>query len=278
MAMNISPQDISGVCNLKCSYSYNYPITTPTITNYSTHLVASYINSTTSSVSFNDEPYNIADICIFSPSLHTYNNTLTNGEIVITHAPVNGGNVLFVCIPISETGVTSNATNILSNIVNIVSTTAPTQGESATQGINEFTPNDLIPKFNFYSYTSSSYSCICFGLQQAIYISSANLQLLQQVIQQDTSTQFPSGPALYSSLNIPKILGGPSGSDIYIDCQPTNSSDEDTNEVVAQKSSSNSDIGLSLSSITSNPIFLLFVSSIIFIIIIFALNKILSIV
>ena len=103
--MNISPQDISGVCNLKCSYSYNYPITTPTITNYSTHLVASYINSTTSSVSFNDEPYNIADICIFSPSLHTYNNTLTNGEIVITHAPVNGGNVLFVCSPISETGV-----------------------------------------------------------------------------------------------------------------------------------------------------------------------------
>ena len=36
--MNISPQNITGTCNLKCAYSFNYNTSKSTATNYGQYI------------------------------------------------------------------------------------------------------------------------------------------------------------------------------------------------------------------------------------------------
>ena len=194
--MNISPQNVVGTCNYKCALSFDYPVSSCTATNSGNYVTLSYSNST-SPVTFNKNKYNLAESFIYSPSLHSYNNMQTDAEICISHTPTEGGNKLYICIPISTNGTSNNASNILSEIIQAVANGAPSQGGSVSQGINDFTLNDFIPMKEFYNYSTSNTDFIAFGSQNAIYISQSNLTSLQKVIKSADGVAFPSGPSLF---------------------------------------------------------------------------------
>ena len=40
----------------------------------------------------------LSQIIIFSPSLHLFNNSKVEGEIIVVHTPESGGQNLFVCV------------------------------------------------------------------------------------------------------------------------------------------------------------------------------------
>jgi len=268
--MNISPQNVVGTCNYKCALSFDYPVSSCTATNYGNIILLSSTIST-SPVTFNKNKYNVAGSYIYSPSLHSYNNMQADAELFIIHSPIEGGKQLIICIPISTNGTSNNASNIIGKIVQAVSNGAPSQGGSVSQGIEDFTLNDFIPMKEFYNYSTPTTDFIAFGSQNAIYISSSNLASLKKVIKPVDGVVVPSGPSLF--LNPDGPGNGATSDNIYIDCQPTNSSEEEINEVVDLKANTNYDVGINFVDIIFNPVFLMFLFAFVFVIIIMLIHK-----
>ena len=270
--MNISPQNISNTCNYKCAFAFDYPTSSCTATNSGNSLMMSYSDSS-SPVIFNQTKYAVTDWYIYSPSLHLFNNVKADAEIVIIHTPTSGGMPLLVCIPLSLNGTSGNASNTISEIIGAVTKGAPSQGGSTNQGIDDFTLNNFIPMKEFYNYSLDSQNFIIFGIKNAIYISQPDLASLKTVIQPVDSIVFPTGAALFVNPNGPIKGQGITSNDIYIDCQPTNSSEEEINEVVGNKAETTFDMGDYFKNIFSNPFFLFFVITIAIIILLILLHK-----
>jgi hypothetical protein len=273
--MNISPQNIAGNCTLKCDFSFDFPVSSCTATNYGTSLNLSF-NYSSPPVIFNNTKYNFLGAGLNSPSFLLYNNQKTSAELILYFQPVSGGKFLILSIPLSTNGVSGAASNKITEIINAASKGAPSQGGSTSQGIVDFTLNDFIPLKEFYSFSyPDSYDFISFGTQSAIYISQTDLTTLQKIIGPSNYIPFASGPSLFINKNGPtKGLGLSGGSDIYIDCQPTNSSEEEINEVVNVKAPTTTyDAGPVIFGIIFNPFFLLLILALIFVALIIGINK-----
>ena len=128
--INISAKNISGKCDLKCSYAFKYSESNSTAKNNGVMISLSYDSAKIPSVVYNDEKYNVSNIYITSPSIHTFNDASLPGEIIITHTPVKGGNTLEVAIPFKSSAESSNASQIITDIINKVATNAPSEGDS----------------------------------------------------------------------------------------------------------------------------------------------------
>jgi len=272
--MNISPQNIAGNCTLKCDFSFDFPVSSCTATNNGTYLKLS-LNFPSPPVIFNNTKYNFLEANLYSPSQLLYNNQQTSAELMLAFQPVGGGKFLIVTIPLSTNGISGAASNKITEIINAASKGAPAQGGSTNQGITDFTLNDFIPMKEFYSFSYSDFSdFVSFGTQSAIYISQTYLTTLQKIIKPPSGIQFASGPKLFINKKGPvKGIGLSGGNDIYIDCQPTNSSEDETNEVVNIKAPTTYDAGPVIFGILFNPIFLLLLFAVVFIILIIGINK-----
>ena len=84
--MNISPKNVSGKCDNKCSYEYNYPETNLVATNVGLFILLTCDATSHSPVIYNSEKYNVLNITLTSPSIHLFNNNKTNAEILIEHS------------------------------------------------------------------------------------------------------------------------------------------------------------------------------------------------
>lgn len=86
--INISKDKIQGPCSLLCDFNHKYGTYNPTVTNKYNYLSLNYTNPTSQPpVTYNDLGYNVSEIRIYQPSLHTYNGE-ADGEILI----IQGGN------------------------------------------------------------------------------------------------------------------------------------------------------------------------------------------
>ena len=136
-SINISPKNVEGKCDVKCSYQFAYPETNLTAKNNGVFISLTCDNSTNPPVVYNFAKYNVAKMLIVTPSVHVFNNETANAEILIEHEPVKGGPKLFVCIPIKESSNTTSASHLLSDIITDVSTNAPRDGETTTINIEQ---------------------------------------------------------------------------------------------------------------------------------------------
>jgi hypothetical protein len=224
--VNISPQNVHGYCDLKCSYDFKYPESNSTATNYGEIISLSYENSSNPPVLYNKKKYNVDRIFICSPSMHYFNNAIqTVGEIVIEHTPLTGGNILAVGIPFIESTEINSATNFITDIIETVAASAPAQGDSVNLNITDFTLQTIVPKKPFYTYTSptDSIDWIVYGIQNAIPLSNATLTTLSQLIKPYNAAT--TGGDLFYNSKGPNRIGV--GDGIYISCQPTGSSEEE---------------------------------------------------
>lgn len=265
--MNISPDSISGECNLKCEYSFNYPISNCSATNKNTFISLSYDTTSVPAVKFNNSSYNVSQILLVAPSIHKFNGNNVGAELIITHTPIAGGNSLNVCIPIIDGGSSTKATGIVESIISTISTQAPASGDSTNIVLNDFTLNSIVPDTAFYSYIDSKKdNFIVYGINDAINISASSLKTLQSIVNISKDIVFQSGPALFINSAGPSQQTG--DGQIYIDCQPTGNSEEIT-EITNVKPGVNMDF--TFESIMKNPIVVFIISSILTIIIIYAL-------
>ncbi len=244
--INISKQNISGKCDLKCTYNFKYTETNLTAKNFGALIILTPDSSKIPPVTYNQQKYNVTNIILASPSVHIFNGSTCAAELFIEHTPVQGGSNLAVWIPIISSSDSSTASNLITEVIQGVSSNAPANGETTNLNISGFTLQSIVPNKPFYSYTSDNTDNIVFDITNAIGLSSSTITTLQKIIK-----PFPiptPGDKLFfnsSGPNTTKI-----GEGIYISCKPTGSSDEET-AVTYNKNVSTYDF----SNITNNPTF-----------------------
>jgi len=226
--INISQQNVTGPCNSKCAYSFNYPESSSTAQNNGYFISLSYENSSTPPVTFNAQKYNISTIYLFSPSIHLFNNTTASGEICIEHAPVGGGSNLNVCIPLTSSTNSSTSSNLVSQVIQSVAQNSPSENETTTLNISDFTLNNIVPAKPYYFYNESSTNWIVFDIMNAIPISNSIITSLNQIIK-PYPIPTPGSNLYYNAAGPNSVDGNKVGEGIYISCQPTGTSNETTN-------------------------------------------------
>jgi len=224
--MDISPKNIAGECQLKCNYYFNYSNSNCVVQNFGTGLMFSYDKSVQPPVVYNENKYIVGGVFLVTPSCHLFNSNQTNAEIAIFHQPLSTGNMLVVCIPVKVFASFKNSGSLLDTMIGRAAAGAPKQGTTANLPITNYNLNSLVPKDAFYSYSANNQDVIVFGSTSAIPITQDSINKLSQILK--PSTPVSEGPKLFYNKKGPALTGGGiSNSDIYIDCQPTDSSDEE---------------------------------------------------
>ena len=235
--INISAKNITGKCDLKCSYAFKYSESNLTAKNDGVVISITYDSTSVPPVIYNAEKYNVSKIMITSPSLHIFNDNSMPGEIIVEHIPVKGGNNLNVCLPFTSSSESSTGSDLITQVIQTVATNAPSEGDSTNLNISNFNLQNIIPRKPFFAYSTKHYDYIVFGELNAIPLSSSTITTLQQIIK-PFPLPMPNAPLFYNSKG--PISGLQIGDGLYISCQPTGSSDEET-EVSYDKNSSSID-------------------------------------
>ena len=248
--INISSTNVKGKCDMKCSYAFKYSESSSTAKNNGVLINLTYDSTSVPPVVYNSEKYIVENINIVSPSIHTFNNVSMPGEIIISHTPQSGGIPLKVCIPFTSSSESSSASQIITDIINKVASNAPSEGNSTNLNMN-FSLQQIVPRKPFFVYTGEysggNSDWVVYGELEAIPLSSTTITTLQQIIQAFPIAT-PGGDLFYHSKG--PISGLQLGDGIYISCQPTGSSEEETS-VEYDKNSTSFDF----SNIFENPNF-----------------------
>jgi carbonic anhydrase len=250
-------------CDLKCNYNFNYPLTNVlTVSNRGEYLSIRVDKSDTIPVTFNADNYEIKDIRIYTPSLHTYGGSHADAEIIISHTNTSGGNNLLVCIPIIIGASSADTSSLFDSILSDVAKNANSVGNYTVVNSATFTLNKFIPMKPFYSYNgtlpyspcNSSYNYVVFSKDESnVYMSQSAFNVLKKVIYANKySTTTNNKKGLFYNQKGPSTINNKNkDGDIYIECLPTGSSGE---SLVPVPSASQT-LSLSFSMLNGNTIF-----------------------
>ena len=235
--IDINMGDISGKCDLKCEFSFAYINSSCVATNRGDYIALSYDDANVPPVIYNTVGYNVFQVRIYTPSLHSYSGTKADAELIIIHTSNTGTSPLLVCIPINTATSTSPSAILFKNIITTTASSAPSDGEHTNINISNYNLTDIVPRKPFFSYSATEPYLPCTGkvnyivynpLTAVLDIQPDILQKLKSIIS-DNTYAIKTGPKLFYNETGP-IVGA--GSDqIYIDCQPVGQSDE--SEMVA---------------------------------------------
>lgn len=277
--INISSVNKYNDCKNKCDLSFKYPISTCIATNKITSIGIKYDNTGNPPVTFNNKKYNVSgsgvysDLEIFSPSLHLFNGAYLDGELVITHEPENGGQTLYICIPVSSSGVIVPASSMLTDIINAVSKNAPNAWQKTTVNLPNFSLQNVVPNKPFYSFTDTNKNnIVVYGSEYAIGLNSSVVSTLKNLIESSTGKYdtglFVGNSEIYINSSGPNNI---QDDQIYIDCKPVNQSEEEI-EVTEGTPKTTYDTGNWISSILNSIIFQCIVVIIVLIIMLYMIK------
>jgi carbonic anhydrase len=266
--INISSTNVKGKCEMKCSYAFKYQESNSNAKNNGVLINLTYDSTSVPPVVYNNDKYVVENVTIVSPSIHMFNKNLMPGEMIITHNPQKGGKLLKVCIPFTSSSESSTASQIITDIINKVATNAPSEGDSTNLNMS-FNLQKIVPRKPFFVYSGENTDWIVYGELDAIPLNSKTISTLQQIIK-----AFPiptlGGDLFYNSKG--PTSGLQLGDGIYISCQPTGSSAEET-AVEYDKNTSSVDF----SNIFESPIFklliIIIIGCLLFIIIFYSISE-----
>jgi hypothetical protein len=266
MSIDISQSNIAGQCNTKCAYSFDYQDCGLSAENKETKI--EYGLDPVPSVPpvlYNNKQYKPISIYILQESTHTYDGIRANAEIMILHTPVNGGNALYIVIPITKSTDNSNASTLIDQMIN----DAPKKGGDKIPDVNveNFSLNTIVPRSPFFTYTKNNADYIVFP--KAIPLSEDTLTNLESITKSiSIDTKKDTGTKIFYNGVGPKSTLADQG--IYIDCQPTGSSGEV--DIVTARNPPVYDMDTIMKDPTMYIIIQLIVSCIIFVVIYMAIS------
>ena len=276
--IDINLSTISGKCDFKCKYSFKYNNSACVATNRSDYISLSYDKSSSPPVLYNAVGYDVQEVRIYSPSLHSYAGSKTDAELVIVHMSNSGSKPLLVCVPITINNSTSTSAQLFSAIIETVSNNAPADGETTTVNTDNYNLSDLVPKKPYFSYTATEPYQPCSTIVDYVVFSTLNASLditqdsldLFNTFMMDNPYDVKTGTEFFYNEKGSEINMG--NGEIYIDCQPVGSSEETVNVVTKT-----STYDFSINDFFKNPIVILILGSLGFIIILFVINYFLNI-
>ena len=226
----------TSTCDLKCEYSFKYPISNLEVTNRGDYLSLKTDPASVPPVTYNAEQYQVQEVRLFRPSLHTYGGKSADAELIIVHNSSTGsGGKLLVCVPISK-GLSSNkSSQVFDSIVSKVSKTAPSANKRTLVSLPTFSLDNFVPMKPFYSYNGTlpyapcngKYSYIVFSKNNggAMSMSSSAHTALSKIISSNSYAVKNGTGGVYYNPKGPSQLTS-AGDDIYIECSPTGSEGE----------------------------------------------------
>ena len=261
-----SPIDITNnynsTCDLKCKYSFKYPLSNLNLTNKGGFLYITPENFNDTPVTYNSNRYNVRGIRLYRKSLHTYGGKNADAELLIIHNNVNGSDILIVSIPIMVGSGNPKSSAIFDTIIAEVAKTANSVGKQTSLNNVTFTLDQLIPMKPYFSYNGTlpyspfdgTNSYLVFNIDNAISMSTSAFQSFSNIIAESTSQINPVKNGLYYNEKGPTYFS-PSGisEEIFIECLPTGSS----GEVLIEKNKSNETVfnNQKIKNIVNNKIF-----------------------
>jgi len=273
--IDIGKDNIAGKCDLKCEFSFNYNNSSCIATNRGDYISLAYDSSSSPPVIYNSASYDVSEVRIYSPSLHSFNGTKADGEFIIIHNTSSGAKPLFVCIPVKSSNTGQESSKLLTGIIQTVSTNAPAVDEKTTVSLSRFNLNAFVPRKPFFSYTASEpyqpcstniVEYIVFPSDSAIGLAEFVLKSLQKVIDANSYDIKPS-PGLFFNPKGP--TSGAGSGEIYIDCQPVGESDEE--EIIITDSGSSSG-SMTTEELMQNKYFQMFLGCLIFLVLVYVIN------
>jgi carbonic anhydrase len=229
------------ICDLKCEYSFQYPNSSLNVSNRGDYLSLKTDASNTPPVTYNANKYDITEIRLYQPSLHTYRGQGAAAELIILHNGVISQGNLLVCVPIVlGSASTSNpeSSTLLDLIISEVANTANSAGSSTSVNIPSFSVNKFVPVTPYFSYTGTlpfspcngEYDYVVFSQDNGAFLSITGgaYSSLQQVISANSYSRQPNPGGVFYNKNGPNsgAAGGGGNGDIYMECLPTGSEGE----------------------------------------------------
>lgn len=217
-------------CDKKCDIAFDYPNTSVTAQNKGDYIRFSFDKSSTPPVYFNKEKYDVQEMRLFQPSLHTFSGSRASAEIIIVHNNVSSSKTLLVCVPILNNGSKSAE---LDALINQVAQKANSINSSANINLNVFSLKNLVPSKPYYFYNGTlpyipcngNNDIIVYDKQYGINITGSTYVNLKQIL---TSSSYdihtPPNGFFYNQNGPSNFTGG--GDDIYFECNPTGSDGE----------------------------------------------------
>jgi carbonic anhydrase len=182
--INISSDNIAGKCDYKCSYIYDY-LYTNLVAKNNANMISIINDRIDPVVKYNNNNYMVSSTMLVSPSLHKFNNSKTDGELLIEHMPIQGGSKMYVCIPIIQSDDFSSASVSVALIIEAIKAA---ENDIIRVKSDEFTLNSFIPKDKFYSYNGKDLNnndsdFVVFGIENAIPMNQSIFDSLMELIQ-----------------------------------------------------------------------------------------------
>lgn len=250
LEVNISNKNIilpggkTNKCSSKCAYNFSYPETNLIIKNDGIQITLTFPNSTSANpVEYNYAKYNVSKAIITSPSLHKFNNAKADAELIVEHTPVNGGEKLWVCVPIK---VSSTPTDFISDIIKETAKNRPSVSTEPFAYTIDFMLQQLIPVKPYYNYygsygPSNKGNFIVFDVINALFIDSEAFSKISgansiitpnNIMMSIIKKSGEANPLYYNSAgpNLKRLQN-----EIYIDCNPTGKSANLVNVVNPKK-------------------------------------------
>jgi hypothetical protein len=222
--INISPNSVRGKCELKCAYNFDYKDVLVTATNSGTSIdLKPQEQESVPSVLYNKKKYSVLTSSILCPSIQLYNGKLADAEFLTVHTSTEGAPLLVVIIPIKISTEATPATTMITDVINSVSTSANSVGQ--TVSIGDFNLTKIFPNQPFINYNYNGIEIIVFPLIEGIPIKSSTIDTLKQII--NPRTYITGDVELYYNSVGPNSTSTV-GDGIYISCNPTGVSTETT--------------------------------------------------
>jgi carbonic anhydrase len=276
--IDINLSKVSGKCDFKCKYSFKYNNSACVATNRGDYISLSYDKSSSPPVIYNSVGYDVQEVRIYSPSLHSYSGAKTDAELVIVHMSNSGSIPLLVCIPIKINNSMSTSAQLFSSIIETVSNNAPADGETTTVNTDNYNLSDLVPRKPYFSYTATEPYQPCSTTVDYVVFAplNASLDITQETLDLfrtfmiDNPYDVKTGTKFFYNEKGSEVSMG--NGEIYIDCQPVGSSEETVN-VVKNKESYHD---LSFNDYLKNPFVKVFLGSLLFILILYFIKYLLT--
>ena len=235
-------KNTSQICNLKCSYSFNYAPSNIHITNMGDYISWKTADTNISPVIFNDEFYNVQEVRLYWRSVHAYGRETNkaDAELLILHTNAKSTKNLIVCVPIMKSSTsTDDCATFFDLILAEVSRTAPATSDQTNFYNQNLSLNKFVPMKPYFSYIGTlpwspfngEYNYVVFHKDFAITMSVQAYGLLTK--------GGKGGGGLTRIQNMPANKGDPlnlfynakgpvkpNSGEIYIDCQPTGADGE----------------------------------------------------
>ena len=219
-------KNFADVCDKKCDMAFDYPRTSVTASNKDDYIRFSFDKAPSPPVFFNKEKYDVQEMRLYRPSLHTFSGSRAAAELVIVHNNLVSAESLLVCVPI-DTAVSSG--NEIDALIKQVSLKANSTGTTTNISTSAFTLNNIVPSKPYYFYNGTlpyspcngSYNIIVFSKDYSIKANSSSIDTLKKIISVSAYDTKTAKNGYFYNKDGPSTMS--SGDDIYIECKPTGS-------------------------------------------------------